>query len=96
MPPFPDTILIVDEVDELIVDGKPTSNYVKKDHDRSTGYSEAVTSYPNRPPGIEDSVWNLYLGELPMHCVNSSAGVKILADLGALETINAIDQSGRT
>tara|TARA_B100000780_G_C21112745_1_gene449843 strand:+ start:117 stop:488 length:372 start_codon:yes stop_codon:yes gene_type:complete len=37
-----------------------------------------------------------YLGELPMHCVNSSAGVKILADLGALETINAIDQSGRT
>jgi hypothetical protein len=37
-----------------------------------------------------------YLGELPMHWVQSAAGVKILADLGALETINAIDQSGRT
>lgn len=35
-------------------------------------------------------------GELPMHWVQSAAGVKILADLGGLETINAIDQSGRT
>jgi hypothetical protein len=36
------------------------------------------------------------LGELPMHWVESKRGTKILADLGGLETINAIDQHGKT
>ena len=37
-----------------------------------------------------------YLGELPLHWVESARGTKILADLGGLETINAIDQHGKT
>ena len=37
-----------------------------------------------------------FSGELPMHWVESAAAVKILADLGGLETINAIDAKGRT
>lgn len=37
-----------------------------------------------------------YLGEVPMHWVESSRGTKILADIGALATINCIDQHGKT
>ena len=91
VPPFPDTILIVDEVDELIVDGKPTSNYVKKDHDRSTGYSEAVTSYPNRPPGIKDSVWNL----VSSACKKASTKIEGKDYVVTSSDVVALDGSGR-
>ena len=71
VPPFPDTILIVDEVDELIVDGDPNSRYVKEDIEQTAGFSEAVTLIsrgaiggtghlfqPTRPDNIKAAVWN--------------------------------------
>ena len=42
VPPFPDTVLIVDEVDQLIVDGSPNQAYVKPDAERSAGLSNAL------------------------------------------------------
>jgi hypothetical protein len=61
VPAFPDTVIIVDEVDELIVDGSPNSNYVKADSDFS-GFSKAITAILNgqqaKPAEIDEKIWS--------------------------------------
>ena len=62
VPPFPDTVLIVDEVDELIVDGDPNSHYVKPDVQRTNGFPEAVSAITrgkSKPETIAAEVWKL-------------------------------------
>lgn len=62
VPPFPDTVLIVDEVDELIVDGTPNSYYVKPDVERGAGFATAVRCISEaqaKPESITDTTWAL-------------------------------------
>ena len=56
------TVLIVDEVDDLIVNERPNNLYVKKDMERSPALQKCYTvlkgGKKEQPEGVEDDVWN--------------------------------------
>eukprot|EP01036_Dinobryon_divergens_P034507 gene34507-44593_t len=56
--PFENTILIVDEVDELIVDDNPNSSYVKAaDSSSITAAFEALKCGRDKPNNVSEDVW---------------------------------------
>ena len=55
------TVLIVDEVDDLIVNERPNAHYVKRDVERSSAmvdsYKVLKAGGTSKPEGVEDEVW---------------------------------------
>ena len=56
------TVLVVDEVDDLIVNERPNAHYVKRDMERSSAMVESYKVLKEggntKPEGVEDEVWD--------------------------------------
>ena len=60
--PFKKTVLIVDEVDELIVDGDPNVCYIKNVTGSGTQLKaayDALRAGSGRPAGVDDEIWSV-------------------------------------